>query len=67
MAATKLNGTILCINSDVMFLEFYNPVENIYEYYLKEYSRNDFEYQFGVTEPFSEKQLSQLYDQGYFQ
>ena len=49
-----------------MFLEFFNPEENVFEYYLKEYSRNDFEYQFGVSEPFSPKQLTQLYDQGYF-
>ena len=66
MNATKLTGTILLISPEVMFLEFFNPEENVFEYYLKEYSKNDFEYQFGVTEPFSPKQLTQLYDQGYF-
>ncbi len=66
MNVTKLSGTIFCINSEVMFLEFFNPEENVFEYYLKEDNRHDFEYQFGVTEPFSTLQLRQLYDQGYF-
>lgn len=66
MEATKLSGTIYYVNNDLMFLEFYNPEENIFEYYFKEYNRHDFEYQFGVTEAFSVKQLTQLYDQGYF-
>lgn len=66
MNATKLTGTIYYITNDVMFLEFYNPVESVFEYYLKEYDRHDFEYQFGVSEAFSVKQLTQLYDQGYF-
>lgn len=66
MEATKLTGTILCTNCGVMFLEFFNPVENVFEYYIKEDERHDFEYKFGVTEPFSAKQLIQLYDQGYF-
>ncbi|MBO7735755.1 MAG: hypothetical protein J6S67_24520 [Methanobrevibacter sp.] len=66
MEATKLTGTVYYINSDVMFLEFFDPKQNVFEYYLKEYERNDFEYQFGVTEPFTVKQLTQLYDQGYF-
>ncbi len=66
MNATKLTGTIYFGNNDVMFLEFYNPEDNIFEYYVKEYGRNDFEYKFGVTEAFSVKQLTQLYDQGYF-
>ncbi len=66
MEATKLTGTIYYISNDVIFLEFYNPEENAFEYYIKDYNSHDFEYQFGVTEAFSVKQLTQLYDQGYF-
>lgn len=57
--------TIYMIAAVCMFLEFYNPLEKVFEYYLK-YSCNDFEYQFGVTEPFSPNQLRELFDQGYF-
>lgn len=66
MKATKLTGTIYCINNDVMFLEFFNPEEYVFEYYLKECSSNDFKYQFGVFKKFSVQQLTQLYAQGYF-
>lgn len=65
MAATKLTGTIYMIDSNLMFLEFYNPIEKAFEYYMKD-NNNDFEYQFGVTEAFSPAQLQELYDQGYF-
>lgn len=67
MEATKLIGTIYLVNEDLMFLEFFNPIEKVFEYYLKDYNSNDFEYKFGVEEKFSSKQLTQLYDQGYFQ
>ena len=53
MNATKLTGTIYFGNNGVMFLEFYNPEDNIFEYYVKEDERHDFEYKFGVTEAFS--------------
>ena len=66
MNATKLTGTIYFGNNGVMFLEFYNPEENVFEYYVKEDCRHDFEYKFGVSEAFSVMQLTQLYDQGYF-
>ena len=66
METTKLTGTIYCVDNDVMFLELFNSKENVYEYYFKEYDRHDFEYQLGVTEPFTPKQLAELYDQGYF-
>lgn len=65
MGVTKLSGTIYMVDTDLMFLEFYNPIEKCFEYYLK-YSTNDFEYQFGVTEAFSPNQLKELFDQGYF-
>lgn len=53
------------IYKDVLMMEFYNPVTQVFEYYLK-YSNNDFEYQFGVSERFSINQLKELFDQGYF-
>lgn len=65
MAATKLTGTIYLIDTNLMFLEFFDPTTNTFEYYIKD-NHNDFEYQFGVSEPFSPIQLQQLYDQGYF-
>lgn len=65
MGVTKLSGTIYMIDTDLMFLEFYNPIEKCFEYYLK-YSTNDFEYQFGVTEALSPTHLKELFEQGYF-
>lgn len=66
MKATKLTGTVYFCDNGALFLEFYNPEENVFEYYLKDINSHDFDYKFGVTEAFSVKQLIQLYEQGYF-
>lgn len=50
----------------VTFLETFDPVSGEYEYYIKEFRRNEFVFSFGTMQRFYKRDLNRLLREEYF-